>query len=83
MRNWQRFSARSGSSELWWRRISTRGRRSDRASGRQLDATRRAATLEEWEREQRGHSQYFQALERLLSLGVRDLMPLRDSERRH
>ena len=49
----------------------------DRASGRQLEATRRAATLEEWEREHRGYSEYLQALERLLSLEVQDLVPLR------
>jgi hypothetical protein len=49
----------------------------DRASGRQLEATRRAATLEEWEREQRGYSQYLRALDRLLSLERQDLVPLR------
>jgi len=49
----------------------------DRASGRQLEATRRAATLEEWEREQRGYLEYLQALKRLLSLEVQDLVPLR------
>jgi hypothetical protein len=49
----------------------------DRASGTHLEAMRRAATLEEWLREQRGYSDYLRALERLLSLEGRDLAPLR------
>jgi hypothetical protein len=48
-----------------------------RASGRKLEATRRASTLEEWEREQRGYSQYLRALDRLLGLEAQDLAPLR------
>jgi len=49
----------------------------DRAAGRRLEATRRAATLGEWLGEQRGYSEYLSALDRLLSLKAQDLVPLR------
>jgi hypothetical protein len=49
----------------------------DRASGTRLEAIRRAATLEEWEREWRGYSQYLRALDRLLSIEPQDLLQLR------
>jgi hypothetical protein len=49
----------------------------DRASGRRLEAVRRAATLQEWLREQNGYSAYLRAVEQLLSLKAQDLAPLR------
>ncbi len=49
----------------------------DCASGARLEAMRRAATLAEWVREQRGYSEYLSALYRLLSLEAQDLVPLR------
>ena len=49
----------------------------DRASGRRLEAVRRAATLEEWVHQQSGYSEYLRVVERLLSLGQNDLVPLR------
>jgi len=49
----------------------------DRASGRQLEAKRRVATLEEWLRDQSEYTEYLRVLERLLSLERKDLVPLR------
>jgi hypothetical protein len=49
----------------------------DRASGTRLEAMRRAATLGEWQGEQRGYSEYLSALDRLLSLKAQDLVPPR------
>jgi hypothetical protein len=46
----------------------------DRASGIRLEAIRRAATLGEWQGEQRGYSEYLSALDRLLSLKAQDLV---------